>query len=306
MKSKLLKCLALPSMLLMSACSTMKSNENVALDPFHQQLAHNYKTIGDSHGNTFDIKSKASFARKASLLMHGKNVQPMMVRGKDNAELEAGRALLMKAIDEKQFSARQLADLQFYYDCWANQSGSCCFNKNKNLPSNCKDKFLDLINKKDECKSADTVYFPINGHCLVRATNTEVIQRFAEMAKGSCEKIIVVGSTDKSGSAHHNKSLSLKRAKVVADQLVSYGIPKHRIKLIALGESKATAEDEPESRNAGLFIEDAEVMKCFRTHEGCHTHHKHHCGHKHKAKKHHCGAKKVVKKKVHHKKKCDE
>ena len=149
---------------------------------------------------------------------------------------------------------------------------------------------------RDECRSVDSVYFPINGHCLIRATNTEVIKQFANMAKNTHDRILVVGSTDKSGSAHYNKGLSLKRAKVVADQLVSYGITKSRIKLIAIGESKAKSENEPEMRSAGLFIENEEIMKCFREH-----HHAHGCNHHHMKKhypvKHHH---------VKHKAKCDQ
>lgn len=290
MNSKLLKYLALPSMLLLSACANTRANNNVVLDPFHEQLAYNYKNMGDSMGNTFDVHAKRSFLKKSSMIMHGKDVQPMVVSEKCNdAELREARELLMKALSEKKMSPKKLADMQFYYDCWASgqgcSSGACLGSKRKaNMNSACKDKFMEIA-RHDECTSVDNVYFPINGHCLVRATNTEVIRTFAEAAKNSNEKILVVGSTDKSGTVAYNKQLSLKRAKVVADQLVSYGIPKSRIKLIALGESKATAEDQPEMRSAGLFIEDEEVMKCFRTHNQCPEKVVKHCKHKHKKPK---------------------
>jgi outer membrane protein OmpA-like peptidoglycan-associated protein len=295
MNSKLLKYLALPSMLLMSACSTTNANQRMPLDTFHEQLAHNYKNSGDSKGNTFDVKSKRAFAKKSAMLMCGKEVHPMMISKKcqDN-ELREARMMLEKALSEKKMSAKRLADMQFYYDCWASggscASGACLgTKKNMNMSSACKEKFMELA-MADECKSADNVYFPINGHCLIRATNTEVIKQFAEMAKNTKERILVVGSADKSGTAQYNKALSLKRAKVVADQLVAHGISKNRIKLIALGESKARANDEPEMRSAGLFIENEEVMKCFRQHHhahGCsHKHAKHHVK-KHHVKKHH-------------------
>lgn len=286
MNSKLLKYLALPSMLLMSACANTKANENVTLDPFHEQLAYNYKNMGDSMGNTFDIHAKRSFLRKSSMIMRGKDVQPMTLPEKcKDAELMEARDILMKALSEKKMSPKKLADMQFYYDCWASGQGcgGCMGGKKMNMNTACKEKFMELA-RRDECKSADNVYFPINEHCLVRATNTEVIRTFAEAAKNSNERILVVGSADKSGTEEYNKKLSLKRAKSVADQLVSYGIPKHRIKLIALGESRATAENEPESRNAGLFIEDEEVMKCFKTQNHCHEHVKKHSHSKHKKK----------------------
>ena len=111
MNSKLLKYLAMPSMLLLSACSTTKYNEstNIQLDSFHEQLAHNYKNSGDSLGNTFDVRSKSSFKRKSSMLMYGKDVQPTVVSSKCNdVELKEARVLLEKALSEKKCLLKDL------------------------------------------------------------------------------------------------------------------------------------------------------------------------------------------------------
>ncbi len=313
MNNKLLKYLALPAMLLMSACSTLNSKS--VQDPFAEQLSYNYKNLGDSLGNTFEIKNKRHFMAKAKTVLRRGHVAPYGISrvaihtGDDRGGLRNARETLMTALKERTMNPKRLADMQFYYDCWVDQE-----TRLKGDVTTCKDKFLSLANggNNGDCKSSHSVYFPINSHCLINASGADAVRNFADVAKNSSAKILVVGSTDKSGTAKYNKALSLKRAKAVADELVSYGISKHRIKLVALGESRATSENEPESRNAGLFIEDAEIMKCFNIHgQSCakHVEHKHTCGAKKKAmvKKHTCGAKKkaAVKKIVAKKKKCN-
>lgn len=305
MNNKLLKYLALPSLLLVSACST---NNKGTQDPFKEQLAYNYKHYGDSLGNTYSIHSKKHFQSKGKKAARGYDVSPdgiaeiALRAGDDRSDLANAHALLEKELAARTMDPRRLADMQFYYDCWLDQE-----TRMKGDVATCKEKFMELANglkpQYADCKSTHNVYFPVNGHCLVNATDTETIRSFAEMAKSTNDRILVVGSADKSGCADYNKKLSLKRAKAVADQLVSYGISKDRIKLIALGESRATAEDEPESRSVGLFIENEELMKCFRTHgNNCGEHYKHHCHHK----KHSCGKKHHHKKKVVKKKHCSE
>jgi len=68
------------------------------------------------------------------------------------------------------------------------------------------------------------VYFPFDQYVLTPEAQA-VVQQAAEYAKGGgASKIVVTGHTDTSGSDKYNQKLSERRAKAVADGLVSLGV----------------------------------------------------------------------------------
>jgi hypothetical protein len=131
------------------------------------------------------------------------------------------------------------------------------------------------------CQPQERVHFAFNEHIKISHDEMMMIKEFAAMARHNNDRILVVGHTDKVGSEHYNKILSLKRARRVADILVKHGISKDRIKLIGAGEKWATHNDAA-SRNASLFLENEETMECFRMHH----HEKHQCSNHHHNKHH--------------------
>ena len=61
--------------------------------------------------------------------------------------------------------------------------------------------------------------------------------------------VLVVGHTDSSGAERHNEALSLKRAKSVADYLISTGVKANAIRVIGRGSKEPVASNEtPEGR----------------------------------------------------------
>lgn len=68
--------------------------------------------------------------------------------------------------------------------------------------------------------------------------------------------LVIVGHTDSSGSADYNQQLSLRRAQIIVDYMVSKGIPADRIKAIGRGEAEPIADNgTPEGRARNRRIE---------------------------------------------------
>ena len=68
---------------------------------------------------------------------------------------------------------------------------------------------------------------------------------------------IVVGHTDTKGTKNYNLSLSIKRAEVVRDILISYGIKKNSIKILGKGEESLainTPDDTKQPANRRVEI----------------------------------------------------
>lgn len=102
------------------------------------------------------------------------------------------------------------------------------------------------------------VYFEFDEADLSPAAR-QILQRRAQQATDlDIIEILVSGNTDTSGSASYNQRLSARRAQVVRDALVSYGIDADKIQIRALGESnlaKPTADGVREPLNRRTEVE---------------------------------------------------
>ena len=58
--------------------------------------------------------------------------------------------------------------------------------------------------------------------------------------------IEISGHTDNNGTEAHNKSLSLNRAKTVADFLINKGVEKERVTYVGYGSAKPIADNSTE------------------------------------------------------------
>ncbi|MFZ5730327.1 MAG: OmpA family protein, partial [Pseudomonadota bacterium] len=82
------------------------------------------------------------------------------------------------------------------------------------------------------------VYFPFDQYILTPEAQA-VVQEAANYAKGgNATQVVVVGHTDSSGSVAYNVRLSERRAKAVADQLVSLGVGQGALQVDWKGESQ--------------------------------------------------------------------
>lgn len=87
-------------------------------------------------------------------------------------------------------------------------------------------------------------------------------KEFADIAKAfSNARIRIEGNTDNVGNAAGNKSLSLKRAKAVADYLITtYNMPRNRFIIIGNGPDKPVAGNDTEEGRAKNRRTDFEIV----------------------------------------------
>ena len=103
------------------------------------------------------------------------------------------------------------------------------------------------------------VYFPFDQSVLTPEAQSVVMEAAKYSNDGKATKIIVVGHTDTSGSPKYNAKLSERRARAVADALVSQGVPQNVLGVDWKGESApavATGDGvkEPLNRRSTISI----------------------------------------------------
>lgn len=103
------------------------------------------------------------------------------------------------------------------------------------------------------------VYFPFDQSVLTPEAQSVVTEAAKYSNDGKATKIIVVGHTDTSGSPKYNAKLSERRARAVADALVSQGVSQNVLGVDWKGESApavATGDGvkEPLNRRSTISI----------------------------------------------------
>jgi len=94
------------------------------------------------------------------------------------------------------------------------------------------------------------ITFDVNRHEL-RPAFLPLLERQAEMLRAHFTDldIYICGHTDSSGNLNHNLALSLARAQSVAENLVSRGVPRSRLKVQGFGSAFPVAgNDTPEGK----------------------------------------------------------
>lgn len=81
-----------------------------------------------------------------------------------------------------------------------------------------------------------SVFFNINKSTIASKKDLVNVKELAEAAKANGKTIVVTGYADsKTGSAEYNQSLSERRAKTVADELVKMGVSSDKIEIVGKG-----------------------------------------------------------------------
>ncbi|MGK0673382.1 MAG: OmpA family protein [Halothiobacillaceae bacterium] len=97
--------------------------------------------------------------------------------------------------------------------------------------------------------NADT-YFDFDKYNLKPEGKKALDALVAEMKIDQVEEITVVGHTDSIGTEAYNQKLSERRAKTVADYLVSKGVPATKIKAYGMGEKQPIASNKTKAGRA--------------------------------------------------------
>ena len=102
-----------------------------------------------------------------------------------------------------------------------------------------------------------TVYFDLDSWTLTAEDLTVITNAINTARAGGQSRITVVGHTDTSGSAAHNKRLSVRRANVVVEALVDLGARRAAIQASGVGETDLavpTADGVKEAKNRRAVI----------------------------------------------------
>ena len=112
-----------------------------------------------------------------------------------------------------------------------------------NLEKKSKDE-VTIVTKDKNDELMQIIYFDFDKFNLSEISRNK-IKLFLDNYKNKIDKYLVVGHTDTKGTNNYNLILSVKRAEVVKQILINYGIKKNNIKIIGKGE-KSLAVDTPD------------------------------------------------------------
>lgn len=105
--------------------------------------------------------------------------------------------------------------------------------------------------------SSYVLYFETGGNVLTPESQAALSVLRKEIAERAASEVMVIGHTDRVGSAEGNEKLSLKRAQGIADQLVDTGVPAEKLEVVGRGERDPlvpTADEVDEPRNRRVEI----------------------------------------------------
>jgi len=98
-----------------------------------------------------------------------------------------------------------------------------------------------------ELLSQDTFYFSYDGYDLAPGDVLAVYAHARKLLKHPGASVRIEGHTDERGSREYNVALGERRAKAVAQILMSKGVPSHQIHVMSYGKEKPVAFGHDES-----------------------------------------------------------
>ena len=116
-------------------------------------------------------------------------------------------------------------------------------NKDNNLENETKDE-VTIVTKNENKELMQIIYFDFDQFNLSEVSKDK-IKKFLNNYRSDINEYLVVGHTDTKGTNKYNLLLSVKRAEVVKEILINYGINQNSIKIVGKGE-EFLAVDTPD------------------------------------------------------------
>ena len=116
-------------------------------------------------------------------------------------------------------------------------------NKDNNLENETKDE-VTIVTKNENKELMQIIYFDFDQFNLSEVSKDK-IKKFLNNYGSDINEYLVVGHTDTKGTNKYNLLLSIKRAEVVKEILINYGINQSSIKILGKGE-ESLAVDTPD------------------------------------------------------------
>ena len=119
-------------------------------------------------------------------------------------------------------------------------------NEDINLENNSKDEVTVVTKNKNE-EILQIIYFDFDEFNLSEVSKNK-IKLFLDNYGSIINEYLVVGHTDTKGTKNYNLSLSIKRAKIVEQILINYGIKQNNIKILGKGEESLAVETPDDTK----------------------------------------------------------
>ena len=127
--------------------------------------------------------------------------------------------------------------------------------KKNEVNSNNKDIKLDnetknevtIVTKNNNKELMQIIYFDFDKFNLSELSKDK-IKLFLDSYRNEINEYLIVGHTDTRGTKNYNLSLSIKRAEVVQEILINYGINQNSIKILGKGEESLAVDTPDETK----------------------------------------------------------
>ena len=129
-------------------------------------------------------------------------------------------------------------------------------NKEEKNSNNETNNEVTIVTKNKNEELMQIIYFDFDKFNLSEVSK-EKIKLFLDNNSSTIEEYLVVGHTDTKGTKKYNLSLSIKRAEVVKEILINYGIQQSKIKILGKGEESLavnTPDDTKQPANRRVEI----------------------------------------------------
>ncbi len=239
-------------------------------DAYHNALYTDLMKYAEyEYGPMEDYRHATWHAQNAMTAAKGGDVQPAVLSEwqlpEDKmGELSSARERLVAALaagspeTKPEASAQALAS----FNCWVEQQRE---NFQPQDIADCRNSFetalAEIEVKKAEVPetmvlSADVLF--AFGKADLKPEFEPMLDKVAETLVSNTDvRILIVGHTDTMGPASYNQTLSERRAKTVADYLMSKGVTADRMTVTGVGETQLivpTPDQTPEPKNRAVVI----------------------------------------------------
>lgn len=259
---------------------------------FYEYLGDNYKAYGDYKAENYDWKGARLFYKKANIISKSKELKPenvsvnikmSIVDFLAKKDMSDRMLLILNDNNAKQQYPEEIANLQFYFDCWIIEDR--LYSRYGQM-SRCKQGFIDalsylefkllrlntterdlIVDKIDEKPSEISVYkrqkkyiveFNFDSSAITEGSSSVIWDILNEIKAINGKYVVnVVGHADRVGTKKYNESLSKRRTNTVKHYLTKNGVPESVIKITWLGEIEPqviTDNDTKESLNRRVTV----------------------------------------------------
>lgn len=246
-------------------------------DDFKSALSREYRTFAIyEHNEMQDLNDADHFKKKAFLVALGQPTEPEAldkwnVPQKHQSEMASARRRLMAALKAGggAISPERAARAQASFDCWVEQQEENF--QDEHIDQCRKDFYQAVLHVEDELAVASTapdaftVFFSFDSADLL-PEQEETLDAIAAATKiGKKVRLVLSGHADRAGPKGYNLILSQLRAVSIENALLRQGVPKDKIAITALGETRPRVSTpdgtrDPRNRRVEIILGEAPAL----------------------------------------------